>query len=49
MNILLHDWQSTPGGGKPTYLRDHGHEVPTCIAQAEYDRHHPDIIVGSSP
>ena len=28
MNILfLHGWQSTPGGVKPTYLKDHGHEV----------------------
>jgi len=28
MNILfLHGWQSTPGGLKPTYLKDHGHEV----------------------
>ena len=28
MNILfLHGWQSTPGGVKPTYLKDHGHAV----------------------
>ena len=25
--LFLHGWQSTPGGLKPTYLRDHGHEV----------------------
>ena len=28
MKILyLHGWHSTPGGVKPTYLKDHGHEV----------------------
>jgi alpha-beta hydrolase superfamily lysophospholipase len=58
--LFLHGWQSTPGGVKPTYLKDHGHEVlnpalpdddfdaAVRIAQAEYDRHHPDVIVGSS-
>ena len=25
--LFLHGWQSTPGGIKPTYLKDHGHEV----------------------
>jgi hypothetical protein len=25
--VLLHGWQSTPGRFKPTYLKDHGHEV----------------------
>ena len=25
--LFLHGWQSTPGGRKPTYLNDHGHEV----------------------
>ena len=61
MNILfLHGWQSTPGGRKPTYLNDHGHEVlnphlpdddlaaAVRVAQAEFDRHHPDVVVGSS-
>ena len=58
--LFLHGWQSVPGGVKPTYLAQHGHEVfnPTLpdvdfeaalrIAQAEYDRHQPDVIVGSS-
>ncbi len=58
--LFLHGWQSTPGGVKPTYLNDHGHEVlnPTLpdddfdaairIAQAEFDQHHPDVVVGSS-
>jgi hypothetical protein len=58
--LFLHGWQSVPGGVKPTYLAQHGHEVvnpklpdedfeaAVRIAQAEYDRHHPDVIVGSS-
>src|SRR3954462_12443793 len=58
--LFLHGWRSVPGGVKPTYLKDHGHEVLTPAltdddwdeavrtAQAEYDRHHPDVIVGSS-
>jgi alpha-beta hydrolase superfamily lysophospholipase len=58
--LFLHGWQSTPGGVKPTYLKDHGHEVlnpalpdddfeeAVRIAQAEYDLHQPDVIVGSS-
>ncbi len=25
--LFLHGWQSTPGGLKPTYLKDHGHTV----------------------
>ena len=58
--LFLHGWQSTPGGLKPTFLKDHGHEVlnpalppddfdaAVRIAQAEFDRHHPDVVVGSS-
>src|SRR3984893_13785577 len=58
--LFLHGWQSVPGGVKPTYLAQHGHEVlnpalpdedfeeAVRIAQAEFDRHHPDVIVGSS-
>ena len=61
MNILfLHGWQSTPGGLKPTYLKDHGHTVlnpnlpdddfaaAVRIAQAEFDQGKPDVVVGSS-
>jgi hypothetical protein len=61
MNILfLHDWQSVPGGVKPTYLADHGHAVlnpklpdddfaeSVRIAQEAFDRHRPDVVVGSS-
>jgi hypothetical protein len=25
--LFLHGWTSTPGGLKPTYLKNHGHEV----------------------
>lgn len=58
--LFLHGWHSVPGGVKPTYLKDHGHEVinPTLddddftlavrIAQAEFDRHQPLVVVGSS-
>lgn len=58
--LFLHGWQSTPGGVKPTYLKDHRHEVlnpalpdddfdeAVRIAQTEYDRGRPDVVVGSS-
>ena len=58
--LYLHGWQSAPGGLKPTYLTDHGHAVlnpavpdddfdaAVKIAQAEFDKHHPDVVVGSS-
>lgn len=58
--LFLHGWQSEPGARKPTFLKEHGHEVinpklpkddfeeSVRIAQAEYDQHHPDVIVGSS-
>jgi hypothetical protein len=58
--LFLHGWQSVPGGVKPTCLKDHGHEVinpklpdedfqeAVRIAQAEFDRHKPQVVVGSS-
>src|SRR5438067_698072 len=58
--LFLHGWQSVPGGVKPSYLAQHGHEVinpklpdedfeaAVKIAQAEYDRQRPDVVVGSS-
>jgi alpha-beta hydrolase superfamily lysophospholipase len=58
--LFLHGWQSVPGGVKPTYLVQHGHEVinpklpdddfaeAVRIAQAEFDRHQPQAVVGSS-
>ena len=58
--LFLHGWRSVPGGVKPTYLARHCHEVvnpalpdedfaeAVRIAQAEFDRHRPDVVVGSS-
>jgi hypothetical protein len=58
--LFLHGWQSTPGGVKPTYFKNHGHTVlnpalpdddfdaAVRIAQAEFDRGKPDVVVGSS-
>lgn len=58
--LFLHGWTSTPGGVKPTYLKDQGHRVlnpalpdddfdkAVRIAQVEFDQHHPDVVVGSS-
>lgn len=56
----MHGWHSVPGGVKPTYLQDHGYEVINPIlddddfdvaiatAQAEFDKHKPHVVVGSS-
>jgi hypothetical protein len=58
--LFLHGWHSIPGGVKPSYLIEHGHEVvnpaldddnfdvAVVTAQGEFDKHHPDMIVGSS-
>jgi alpha-beta hydrolase superfamily lysophospholipase len=58
--LFLHGWQSVPGGVKPTHLAQHGHQVinpklpdedfsaAVRIAQAEFDTHQPDVVVGSS-
>jgi hypothetical protein len=58
--LFLHGWHSVPGGVKPTYLKTAGHEVinpslndddftdALATAQAHYDQHLPDVIVGSS-
>ena len=58
--LYLHGLNSTPGGIKPTYLLSHGHTVlnpalpdddfdaAVRIAQVEFERNHPDVVVGSS-
>ncbi len=58
--LFLHGWRSVVGGVKPTYLQDAGHEVlnpklddenfdlALKTAQEYFDRHRPDVVVGSS-
>jgi pimeloyl-ACP methyl ester carboxylesterase len=58
--LFLHGWNSVPGGVKPTFLTRNGHDVinpklpdedfadAVRIAQAEFDRHKPQVVVGSS-
>ena len=58
--LYLHGWNSVVGGVKPTYMRSHGHEVTEPeldhedfeaalrTAQAAFDQHHPEVVVGSS-
>lgn len=58
--LFLHGWHSVPGGVKPSYLADHGHELinpalddddfdqAVRTAQEAFDRHQPDVVVGSS-
>ncbi len=58
--LFLHGWHSVPGGVKPTYFKNHGWTVinpalddddfsaAVSIAQAAYDQHLPDVIIGSS-
>ena len=58
--LFLHGWKSVPGGVKPSFLTGAGYEVinpalpddnfdeSVRIAEAEYNKHQPDVIVGSS-
>ena len=58
--LFLNGWRAAPGGVKPTLLARRGHEVVTPrlsdddfgdavrLAQAEFARHHPDVVMGLS-
>lgn len=58
--LFLHGWRSVVGGLKPSYLQQAGHtiinpalddddfDLAVSTAQAEFDQHQPDVIVGSS-
>ncbi len=58
--LFLHGLHSLPKGVEPTFLAQHGHTVinpklpdediteSVRIAQAEFDKHQPDVVVGSS-
>ena len=58
--LYLHGWATVPGGVKPAFLASQGNEIlnpalpdddfdaALATAQAEFDQHHPDVIVGSS-
>lgn len=58
--LFLHGWHSVPGGVKPNYLAEHDLEVlnpplddddfgeAVAAAQAEFDKHRPQVVVGSS-
>jgi pimeloyl-ACP methyl ester carboxylesterase len=58
--LFLHGWQSLPGGVKPTFLAQRGHTIidpklpdddfaaAVQIAQAKFDKHLPQVVVGSS-
>src|ERR1022692_1591095 len=58
--LFLHGWQSVPHAVKPSFLAQHGHEIinpklpdedftqAVKIAQEEFDKHQPQVVVGSS-
>ncbi|HEX4998760.1 MAG TPA: alpha/beta fold hydrolase, partial [Terriglobia bacterium] len=58
--LFLHGWHSVPGGVKPTFLAEKGHDVinpaipdddfveAVRLAQALCNQHGPDVIAGSS-
>jgi len=58
--LFLHGWTSVPGGVKPSFLARHGHTVinpklpdddmdeAIRIAQDEFNKHQPEVVVGSS-
>ena len=58
--LFLHGWRSVVGGVKPTHLKQAGHEISNpglddddfaaavAMAQADFNKTRPDVIVGSS-
>ena len=58
--LFLTGWHAQPGGNKPTFLKEHGHEVvepdlddddfavAVHTAQKAYDNCQPDVVVGLS-
>jgi hypothetical protein len=58
--LFLTGWRAPPGGVKPTFLREHGHEViepklddedfsvALRTAQHAYDEGQPDVVLGLS-
>ena len=58
--LFLHGWHSTPGGRKPSFLAESGHQVANpalcpddfekaCrTAQTAFDEQQPEVVVGSS-
>src|ERR1700683_3868029 len=58
--LFLHGWHAAPGGNKPKFLAQHGHEViqpklpdddfdeAVRIAQEEFDKQQPQVVVGQS-
>src|ERR1017187_5894939 len=58
--LFLHGLQSIPHAVKPTFLAQHGHAIinpklpdedfteAVKIAQQEFDKHQPQVVVGSS-
>ncbi len=58
--LFISGWHSVPGAVKPSYLKEHGHEiinpalddhnfaVALTTAQVEFDQHRPQVVVGSS-
>ncbi len=58
--LFLHGWMSKPGGLKPSFLVQHGHEVinpalpdddfdaSVSTAKATFDQHQPEVVLGSS-
>jgi alpha-beta hydrolase superfamily lysophospholipase len=58
--LYLHGWNSVVGGVKPTCLKSHGHaviepaldhedfEAAIRTAQAAFNQHQPEVVVGSS-